>query len=90
MMVDCAAEPREEGPMKDLIEEVAKALVDNADGVSVREVTGATTTVYELSVDKSDIGKIIGKSGRTLRALRTILGAVGSKINRKVILEILE
>jgi hypothetical protein len=89
-MVDCAAEGSEGGHMKDLIEEVAKALVDNADGVSVREVVGATTTVYELSVDKSDIGKIIGKSGRTLRALRTILGAVGSKINRKVILEILE
>ena len=76
--------------MRELIEEVAKALVDAPEGVSVREVRGATTTVYEVSVPKSDVGKLIGKNGRTLKAFRTIVGAVATKLNRKAILEIIE
>ena len=76
--------------MRELIEEVAKALVDSPDGVSVHEVRGATTTVYEVSVPKPDVGKLIGKNGRTLKAFRTIVGAVATKLKRKAILEIIE
>ena len=73
-----------------LIEEIARALVDFSDEVEVREINGSTTTVYEISVAKSDVGKIIGKSGRTLRAFRAILAAVATKHQRKAILEVLE
>ena len=59
--------------IRELIEEIARALVDYSDEVQIREVSGSTTTVYEVSVAKSDVGKIIGKSGRTLRAFRAIL-----------------
>jgi predicted RNA-binding protein YlqC (UPF0109 family) len=73
-----------------LIEEVAKALVDNPESVLVTEISGTATSLYELTVAKSDIGQIIGTGGHTLAALRTILTALGTKLNRKAILEVLE
>jgi hypothetical protein len=76
--------------MKDLIEEIAKALVDIPDQVAVKEVEGEQVTVFELRVAPSDLGKVIGKQGRTARSMRTILGAAGMKLNRRFTLEILE
>jgi predicted RNA-binding protein YlqC (UPF0109 family) len=76
--------------MKQLIEDIAKALVDIPEDVSVREVTGEQVTVLELKVAPSDLGKVIGKQGRTARSIRTILGAAGMKLNRRFTLEILE
>ncbi len=76
--------------MKDIVEQVAKALVDQPDTVEVREGEGEQTTVYELRVAKEDLGKVIGKSGRTAKALRTILSAAGLKLNKRYVLEILE
>ena len=76
--------------MKDLVIEIAKALVDIPDEVSVREVQGEQTTVLELRVAPSDLGKVIGKQGRTARSIRTLLGAAGMKLNRRFTLEILE
>ena len=76
--------------MKELIEYIAKALVDNPDDVSVSEVEGEITSVLELKVAKSDLGKVIGKQGRTARAMRTILSAASTKMNKRAILEILE
>ena len=76
--------------MKDLIECIAKALVDNPEAVVVREIEGAQTAVIELDVAKDDIGKIIGKQGRTARAIRTILSAASTKIKKRSVLEILE
>ena len=78
------------GSIRDLIEEVAKALVDLPDQVSVNEVDRETTTVLELRVAQQDLGKVIGKQGRTARAIRTILGASGMKLRRRFVLEILE
>ncbi|MFQ5930351.1 MAG: KH domain-containing protein [Acidobacteriota bacterium] len=76
--------------MKELIEMIAKALVDNPDEVSVAEVEGEQTTVLELRVAQSDLGKVIGKQGRTARAIRTLLGAAGMKLRKRFVLEILE
>jgi predicted RNA-binding protein YlqC (UPF0109 family) len=76
--------------MKQLIEDIAKALVDIPEEVSVGSVEGEQTTVLELRVAPSDLGKIIGKQGRTARSIRTILGAAGMKLNRRFTLEILE
>lgn len=76
--------------MKQLIEDIAKALVDIPEEVSVREVAGEQVTVLELKVAQSDLGKVIGKQGRTARSIRTILGAAGMKLNRRFTLEILE
>ena len=76
--------------MKELIENIAKALVDAPDEVSVTAVEGEQTTVLELRVAKTDLGKVIGKQGRTARSIRTILGAAGMKIKRRFTLEILE
>lgn len=76
--------------MKLLIETIAKALVDKSDEVHVTEVEGEQTTVIELKVAKEDIGKVIGKQGRTARALRTILSAASTKIRKRSVLEILE
>jgi uncharacterized protein len=76
--------------MKELIEMIAKALVDNPEQVNVREVIGEQTTVLELRVSQSDLGKIIGKQGRTARAIRTLLGAAGMKLRKRFVLEILE
>ncbi len=76
--------------LKELINFMSKALVDNVDNVEVREVVGEQTTVYELKVDKSDLGKVIGKQGRTARALRTILNAASTKLKKRSVLEIIE
>jgi len=76
--------------LKTLIEFVSKALVDMPDQVEVNEIEGEQTTVLELKVDKSDLGKIIGKQGRTARALRTILNAASTKLRKRSVLEIIE
>jgi hypothetical protein len=76
--------------VKQLIEDIAKALVDIPEEVSVREVQGEQVTVLELKVAPSDLGKVIGKQGRTARSIRTILGAAGMKLSRRFTLEILE
>lgn len=76
--------------MKDLVEAIAKALVDNPDQVQVRAVEGEQVTVLELRVDPSDLGKVIGRQGRTAKSIRTILGAAGMKIRKRLTLEILE
>ncbi|MGH9558812.1 MAG: KH domain-containing protein [Bryobacteraceae bacterium] len=76
--------------MKDLVTEIAKALVDIPEEVVVREVEGEQVTVLELRVAPSDLGKVIGKQGRTARSIRTLLGAAGMKLNRRFTLEILE
>jgi predicted RNA-binding protein YlqC (UPF0109 family) len=76
--------------MRELVEEIAKALVDIPEEVVVRELTGEQTTVLELKVAPSDLGKVIGKQGRTARAIRTLLGASSMKLNRRFNLEILE
>ncbi len=76
--------------MKELVEMIAKALVDNPDQVVVTEVEGEQTTVLELRVAQSDLGKVIGKQGRTARAIRTLLGACGMKLRKRFMLEILE
>jgi len=76
--------------MKQLIEDIAKALVDIPEEVQVQEVQGEQVTVLELKVAPSDLGKVIGKQGRTARSIRTILGAAGMKLNRRFTLEILE
>jgi len=76
--------------VKDLVTEIARALVDIPDEVVVREVQGEQVTVLELRVAPSDLGKVIGKQGRTARSIRTLLGAAGMKLNRRFTLEILE
>lgn len=76
--------------MKVLVEEIAKALVDIPEQVVVREIQGEQVTVLELKVAPSDLGKVIGKQGRTARSIRTLLGAAGMKLNRRFTLEILE
>jgi uncharacterized protein len=76
--------------LKTLIEYVSKALVDMPDQVEVTEIEGEQTTVIELKVDKSDLGKVIGKQGRTARALRTILNAASTKLRKRSVLEIIE
>lgn len=76
--------------MKTLIEYIAKALVDNPDAVKVTEIEGERTSVIELSVAKEDLGKVIGKQGRTARAMRTILSAASTKNNKRAVLEIIE
>jgi len=76
--------------MKDLLEEIAKALVDNPEDVHVTEVEGEQTTVLELRVQNDDLGKVIGRQGRTARAMRTLLSAAGMKVHKRFVLEILE
>ncbi len=76
--------------MKDLLEEIAKALVDHPEDVQVTEVEGEQTTVLELRVNNQDLGKVIGRQGRTARAIRTLLAAAGMKVNKRFVLEILE
>jgi hypothetical protein len=76
--------------MKELITFLTKALVDKPDEVEVREVVGEKTTVYELRVGEGDLGKVIGKHGRTIRAIRTLLSAAATKENKRAVLEILE
>ncbi len=76
--------------MKELVETMAKALVDRPEEVNVKEVDGERTTVFELRVAPSDLGKVIGKQGKTARAMRTILSAAGTKVGKRCVLEILE
>lgn len=76
--------------LKELVEYIAKSLVDNPEEVQVSEVGGEQTVVYELRVAKEDLGKVIGKQGRTARAIRTILGAASTKLKKRSVLEILE
>jgi predicted RNA-binding protein YlqC (UPF0109 family) len=76
--------------MKDLVKYIAQALVDYPEQVSVNEVVGNQTSVLELKVAKEDLGKIIGKQGRTARAMRTILSAASAKIKKRTVLEIIE
>jgi len=76
--------------LADLVEFMAKALVDAPDEVSVNEVVGEQTTVVELKVAKSDLGKVIGKQGRTARSMRTILNAASTKLRKRSVLEIVE
>jgi predicted RNA-binding protein YlqC (UPF0109 family) len=76
--------------MKELIKYMAQALVDNPDVVEVSEVIGEQTSVIELRVAKEDLGKVIGKQGRTAKAMRTILSAASTKIHKRSVLEIIE
>ncbi len=78
------------GDMRALIEQIAKALVDEPEQVSVHQIDGEQTVVLELKVAPSDLGKVIGKQGRTARAMRTLLGAAGMKFHKRFTLEILE
>lgn len=76
--------------LKDLVEFMAKSLVDKPDEVSVNELIGEQTTVVELKVAKEDLGKVIGKQGRTARSMRTILNAASTKLSKRSVLEIVE
>lgn len=76
--------------IKELVEDIAKALVDEPERVAVREVQGEQVTVLELRVAPGDLGKVIGKQGRTARSIRTLLGAASMKLNHRFTLEILE
>jgi uncharacterized protein len=80
----------EETMLKELIEFMARALVDNPEKVRVSEIVGEQTSVIELRVAKEDLGKVIGKQGRTARAMRTILSAASTKIRKRAVLEIIE
>lgn len=75
---------------KDLIEYIVKSLVDYPDEVVVREITGETVVIIELTVTEADLGKIIGRYGRTLKAIRSILYTAGLRTNKKVILELID
>ena len=76
--------------MKELVEAIVKTLVDNPDQVQVRAIEGEQVTVFELRVHKSDLGQVIGRQGRTAKAIRTILNAVGMKLRKRFTLEILD
>lgn len=76
--------------MKELVEYLAKALVAHPDAVEVKETLGETASILELRVANDDLGRVIGKQGRTAKAIRTIVNAAASRANRKVVLEILE
>lgn len=76
--------------MKDFLAYIIKNLVDQPDAVHIKEIQGTNTIIYELTVSKADIGKIIGKEGRTIKAIRTLLVSIASRNNVKVSLEIME
>ena len=76
--------------LREVVETIAKALVDNPEAVAVSEIDGDGTTVLELKVASSDLGKVIGKQGRTARAIRTLLRAAGMKSKKRFVLEIVE
>jgi predicted RNA-binding protein YlqC (UPF0109 family) len=80
----------DQGSLKDLVIFMAQSLVDMPDQVEVTEMVGEQTTVFELKVAKEDLGKIIGKQGRTARSLRTILNAASTKLRKRSVLEIIE
>lgn len=75
--------------MKELVERIIKEIVDNPDKVQVEEIKGEMTTILEVSVAPSDMGKVIGREGRTAKAIRTILNAAGMRINRRIEYEII-
>jgi predicted RNA-binding protein YlqC (UPF0109 family) len=79
-----------EVPVKGLVESIAKALVDNPDRVQVSQLDGEQSSIIELKVAPEDMGKVIGKQGRNVQAIRVILGAVGMKLKKRVNLEIVE
>ncbi len=76
--------------MKELIEFMARVLVDNPDDVNVTEIVGEQSSVIELRVAREDLGKVIGKQGRTARAMRTILSAASTKLKKRAVLDIIE
>ena len=76
--------------MKELVKFIAQSLVDNPEQVQVTEIEGEQTSVIELKVAKEDLGKVIGKQGRTARAMRTILSAASAKLKKRTVLEIIE
>ncbi len=76
--------------MKDFVEYIVKSIVDNPDAVNVTEIEGSRTTVYELRVDQSDLGKVIGKAGNTAKSIRTLLAAGAARQGKRAVLEILE
>lgn len=76
--------------MKELVEAIARALVDKPEQVQVNAIEGEQVTVLELRVDPTDLGKVIGRQGRTAKSIRTILGAAGMKLKKRLTLEILE
>jgi predicted RNA-binding protein YlqC (UPF0109 family) len=76
--------------MKDFIETIVRSLVDNPDQVTVKEVVGSRTTVYELRVAQGDLGKVIGKGGQTAKSIRTLLAAASARQGKRAVLEILE
>lgn len=76
--------------MKELVEQIARSLVDQPDKVQVTEVVGEQTSVLELRVASEDLGRVIGKQGKTARAVRTILAGAGMKVHKRFVLEILE
>ena len=76
--------------VSDLIKLIVSSLVDSPDDIEITEVTGDSTTVYELRGAKDDLGKIIGKQGKTAKAIRTLLGAAAAKDKRRAVLEIIE
>jgi predicted RNA-binding protein YlqC (UPF0109 family) len=76
--------------MRELVTYIAKALVDQPDDVSVTEIEGEQTSVIELRVAKEDMGKVIGKQGRTAKAIRTVVNAAATKMSKRAVLEIIE
>jgi uncharacterized protein len=97
-MLSCQRDPvspqrtanREGTAMKELVEEIAKALVDHPEQVHVKSVDGEQVTVLELRVAPDDLGKVIGRQGRTVKSIRTLLGAAGMKLKKRYTLEVLE
>jgi uncharacterized protein len=79
-----------ERPMKQLLEEIARAVVDNPQAVTVRSVESSQVTVFELRTDPTDLGKVIGRDGRMAKAIRTILRAAGAKLQKRFLLEIMD
>jgi hypothetical protein len=78
------------GGMRDIINKIVKAIVDSPDDVNISEIDGGRTTIIELKVAKDDIGKVIGKKGRTISAIRTLLASAGGKEKIRYVLELLE
>ena len=76
--------------MKELLELITRSLVDNPEQVEVKEVEGEQTTVLELRVAREDLGKVIGKQGRTARSIRTLLASAGMKLKKRIVFEIIE
>ncbi len=89
-VINCGGSLVNDSSLKDLVEFMAKSLVDEPESVEVNEVIGEQTTVVELKVAKSDLGKVIGKQGRTARSMRTILNAASTKLQKRSVLEIVE